>query len=733
MQPKTKPYSSLSLKLALATLLIFIGMLATSYQVNDVTIWTGYGLVVGAWLFSGRKFIKGDKFRIFIIMLLSFVSFRYFAWRATSTLVFTGPIDFIFVALLFLAELEVTLVHFVGVFSNIFPMKHRKPPHLPLDLSKYPTVDVYIPTYNEPEEVAEITALACLDLDYPKEKINVYILDDGGTKAKRENPQSSADAWFRHRRLKQFAKKNGCFYITRDENTHAKSGNINHALTQTNGELILCLDCDHVPAREFLKHTVGWFLKDPKLFLVQTPHFFVNPDPLEQSMHTFAKVPSENEMFFRSTLPGMDLWNAAFFCGSAAVLRRSALEEVGGIAGETVTEDAETALKLHAKGYNSIYYNKPMVCGMTPETISDFMLQRTRWCQGMIQMGILFNPFKQSGLTLAQKVCYSSFYLFWFFGLARLMFLIAPSLFLIFGMQVYHASVEQIMMYAVPHVIGSLLVSNIMYGRYRWPLFSELYESIQSIFLAPVVLGVIAEPRKPVFKVTPKGNKHGDDVLSPLAKPFYFICFVLLLSVPFSIYKWFEYPLMRDTTLVCFTWLSINIVLVFASFGVFWERHQVRNHHRALVNLTTGVSIDDKSKPIPGVIHDISISGTAISLKTEALFLQDQKIKLHFKDKVGRRYHLDAEVKRVQEGAGEITFGCQFTNVSENIAELVHLVYEDSDKWQEFWFRPLKQPNIARILSLFITCGKTGTVESLRGFKRYIFFKINERNKERSA
>ena len=119
---------------------------------------------------------------------------------------------------------------------------------------------------------------------------------------------------------------------------------------------------------------------------MQTPHFFLNPDPVERNLDTFDRMPSENEMFYSVIQKGLDGYNASFFCGSAAVLRRKHIMEIGGIQGETITEDAETALELHARGYHSAYVARPMVAGLSPETFSGFIVQRMRWAQGMAQI-----------------------------------------------------------------------------------------------------------------------------------------------------------------------------------------------------------------------------------------------------------------------------------------------------------------------------------------------------------
>ena len=185
-------------------------------------------------------------------------------------------------------------------------------------------------------------------------------------------------------------------------------------------------DADHAPFRSFLRETVGYFARDPKLFLVQTPHIFLNPDPIERNLRTFSRMPSENEMFYSITQRGLDKWNGSFFCGSAALLRRAALETTGGFSGVTITEDCETAFELHAKGWTSVYVDKPLIAGLQPETFASFIGQRSRWCQGMFQILLLKNPALKRGLHFIQRVAYLSSMTFWFFPLPRLIFMFAP-------------------------------------------------------------------------------------------------------------------------------------------------------------------------------------------------------------------------------------------------------------------------------------------------------------------
>ena len=524
----------------------------------------GWGLLGAALVMNRQESFKKAPGRFLFIFTVALISLRYFFWRTFDTLIYTGPLDMLGMMLIYLAEAYSLIIHFLGMFISLWPLEN-KPMPLPSDPAAYPTVDILIPTYNESEEIVKLTVTAAMQVDYPRDKFRVYILDDGSTHARRNAPATSLDAWERYYQLKRIARDLGAHYLTREENDHAKAGNINHALTKITGDLILVLDCDHVPTRDILTNTAGWFLKDEKLFLVQTPHFFINTTTVEKNIGSFSNSPGENDMFYHAIQPGMDLWNASYFCGSAAVLRRKFLVEAGGIAGDTITEDAETSLRLHNMGYNSVYLRQPMICGLSPETFDDYIVQRTRWAQGMVQIFILANPLTANGLSIWQKLCYFNSCFFWFFSLARLIFYIGPGLFLILGQKVYHASVSQIVAYSLPHVLCVFVVMDFFYGKCRRQFFSEIYESVQSLFLTPAIISALFNPRKPSFKITPKGKTIEHEHLNPMALVFFMICVLNLVGIVFAVARWISYPLFRDVILIAFSWCLYNICLLYTS------------------------------------------------------------------------------------------------------------------------------------------------------------------------
>ncbi len=228
---------------------------------------------------------------------------------------------------------------------------------------------------------------------------------------------------------------------------------------------------------------------------------------------------------------GFDKWAGSFVCGSAAVRRRSALATAGGFSGVSITEDAETALELHARGWHSAYVDRPMIAGLQPETFASFIGQRSRWAQGMLQIILLKRPFLKRGLRIPQRLCYMAASMFWLFPFARLTFLFAPLAYLFFSLQIFNASGAEFAAYTMPYMVINILIQNYLYSSFRWPFISELYETIQSVYLIKALGGVLVNPKKPTFKVTAKGETTTKSRISELGWPFYIIFFILAFAV----------------------------------------------------------------------------------------------------------------------------------------------------------------------------------------------------------
>jgi len=708
-------------------------------------LFLGFGTLVLLLLAGRARKLNSEASRVGVILIGAFITLRYWMFRTTETLSYGGFWDFTFLILLYLAETYGILIHFMGMFVNVFPLFRRIPP-LPSDPRQLPTVDILIPTYDEDVKIVYVTASACTQLDYPREKLNIYILDDGGTAQKRNDPDPARAHAARQRseQLKDIATRLGVSYLTRPTNHRAKAGNLNESLLSCSalapqdcdrdkaasvrngfnrscGELVLVLDCDHVPTRDLLRNTVGFFLQDERLFLVQTPHFFINPTPIEKNLATHRRSPNENEMFYGAVHLGLDFWNSSFFCGSAALLRRKHLLEIGGVASETVTEDAETALALHAKGYNSVYLNKPMVMGLSPESFEDFIVQRSRWAQGMTQILILKNPLRQKGLTFAQRICYFNSCLFWLFGLARIIFFISPLVFLFFGMRVYNASFAQIAGYALPHLAASYYVANYLFGHLRHPFFSELFETIQSIFLAPAVLSVIRSPRRPTFRVTPKMLSRRSDFLTPLSAPFYAMFLLAAAGYLAGAVRWAGDPIVWDTVLVCSAWNTFNLLLTLCCLGVVWERRQLRKSHRYETREPVEIRWPDSSARVSATLTDISITGAGL----DTAKLQNSpgdRIIIAARDSYGRCYSLPARITRRGFSSSGTSLGCEFEQSDESLRrQVIGFVYGDSGRWKYFYEARVGR-NVNSLKGFFnlLAIGARGSLRNLIGIVRIL-------------
>lgn len=385
---------------------IFTGILALLCISQPFGMMAQFVFVLLLWaLAMVMRRVPGRLPTLMLIVLSLTVSCRYLWWRYTETLNWDDPVSLVCGLLLLFAETYAWVVLVLGYFQTIWPL-NRQPVAMPDDINSWPTIDLMVPTYNEDLGVVKPTIYAALGIDWPKDKINIYILDDGNRPA-----------------FKAFAAEVGVHYIARPTHEHAKAGNINHALKQANGEFVAIFDCDHVPTRSFLQLTLGWFFKDTKLGILQTPHHFFSPDPFERNLGRFRQTPNEGTLFYGLVQDGNDMWDATFFCGSCAVLRRSALDAVGGIAVETVTEDAHTSLRMHRKGYSSAYIRIPQAAGLATESLSAHIGQRIRWARGMVQIFRLDNPLFGKGLRWVQRLCYVNAMLHFLSGVPRLIFL----------------------------------------------------------------------------------------------------------------------------------------------------------------------------------------------------------------------------------------------------------------------------------------------------------------------
>src|ERR1700730_7819457 len=558
------------------------------------------------------------------VMLVSiFSTFRYGYWRFASTgRFFLDPgsvwslLDAFFIAILLFAETYAFVILLLGYLQTLWPLR-RTPVPLPDDTDLWPAVDLLIPTYNEPLSVVKYTALAAMNIDWPSNKLNVYILDDG-----------------RREEFRRFAEEAGIGYMTRADNRHVAADTINSALARLDAPYVAVFDCDHVPTRSFLQITLGWFLRDSKLGMLQTPHHFYSPDPFERNLDLFRKIPNEGELFYGVVQDGNDFWNATFFCGSCAVLRRSALDEIGGMAVETVTEDAHTSLRMQTNGWNTAYINIPQAAGLATERLSGHVKQRIRWARGMIQIMRIDNPLFARGLSPAQRLCYFNAMTHFLYALPRLIFLTAPLIYLIFGHVNIPGYWAAILAYAFPHLVLSNITNSRIQGAHRHSFWNEIYETVLSPYIFFPTVFALINPKFGSFNVTAKGgvvNRKFFD--ARIAQPFLFMIAMNVVGALCAIPRLFRFPgatsafplnlfaRMYDgnhvgTIVVNLIWVCFNLIILGVATSVAWESRQRRQTVRLAMTVPADVQLPNGSI-IHVVTTDVSSGGLMIRMERD--------------------------------------------------------------------------------------------------------------------
>ncbi len=671
--------------IALLLLLLSVPLIVTPLKVWQQGLVALFLIVVGQSIVqieseqSDRK--TSEYLHLFLVWLSIVTTLRYLYYRTSYTLNFNNWLNGLFCVLLFGAELYAVLTLILAYFQTL-RIKDREP----VDLSNFPQdqwfkVDIYIPTYNEDVEIVRKTALAAVATDYPADKKRVYILDDGRPERYKEGDPRRETFKARREELREMCEELGAIMLTRDNNDHAKAGNINTAFRRTDGDLVLILDCDHIPSRQFLQHTVGFFF-DSKLAFVQTPHWFYNPDPFERNLLTGGKIPVGNELFYKVLQKGNDFWNAAFFCGSAAVIRKEYALQVGGIATETVTEDCHTAFRLHSLGYKSVYYDKIMVAGLAPEKFSSYVGQQVRWARGMAQILRLENPMfnPKLNLTLPQRLCYFSATSHFFYGFPRLMYAIAPTLFLLFSINPIQGLGSETLAYALPHILLALNANYITYKFVRFSFWNEVYEFVMAFQAGYVTFMALINPKLGSFNVTDKGltvTKRYFDWESVRGLLVVTILVVAsLLAVPFWLIL---RPEDSEAVLVNAMWCVFNLILLLASLLVAFEQPQLRKTHRLQRRLRAVIYTQDKSWT--GQTLNVSESGALIALDSWPNLPDEVEVELI--GDFGARAFLNARIIRgTPISETETHLVIDFINLTKiQLDALAVVIYSDVKEW----------------------------------------------------
>ncbi|MFA5844150.1 MAG: glycosyltransferase family 2 protein [Coriobacteriia bacterium] len=460
------------------------------------------------------------------------------------------------------------------------------------------TVDVLLPTYDEPSEVLEQTIRAARDIAYPHE---TFVLDDG------------TRSW-----VEELCVQEEVRYVTRPDRAHFKAGNINHALGVSEGEFLVVLDADFIA----LPNLIGAFLlyfDDERVAVVQGPQAFYNVDSFQ---HSRDGSWNDQTHFFRTVLPAKAQSNSAFWCGTPAMLRRAALESIGGVSTHSITEDIETSLVLESQGWVIGYHNETVAVGQAPANIEGFMTQRLRWGRGALQLLATrrFNPLVMPDLKPRQRLEYLESMSFWFQGwLFSLEYLIPPVV-LVFAVSPVAFTVTPMAFFVRWGTFTVLFIAANYVAAPRTFRFLEtsMYRPLYTLIHITVGLDALAR-RRPAFKVTSK-SLNARSLFRPFLAAMYVVAAVMLGSLTYRLLV--EAGIAPGVTgyrglfvmAGAFALYFAVVFLLLARRITVAAREKRRYFRRKLSSAIAGTLLaDDERAPV--AVVDLSLHGALLSLE----------------------------------------------------------------------------------------------------------------------
>lgn len=603
------------------------------------------------------RYLSRDKEMFAIFAVSVFLGFSYLVWRVFFTINYSSHL--VWPLALLGAETYSFIVFAIFAFASI-NLRQKLPSPNAKDLNFFPSVDIFICTYNESANLLKDTIIGCKNIRYKNKKI--YLLDDGNRPA-----------------IKQLAADLGINYITRENNEGFKAGNINNALKYTDSELIAIFDADHIPVSTFLLELVDYF-KDHNTGIVQTPQHFMNPDPFQKNLIVGRPLSNEQDLFFRIIQPGLAKWNSAICAGTNFIVRREPLLKVGGLPHNTVTEDMDLGLRMRRLGLMVRYHNKPLAVGLAPETFKDYLSQRLRWAAGTIQIFLFNRGVFYKDLTGPQKTFYLSGLIYYFFGFPRLIFIMSPILYLLFNIKPMSANLFEVGAFLLVCYLSKIYFFRKVAKQYRNFVFTDIYETAVCFYLNIAVVKTLINPKNIKFSITNKGvDATKTDFMMFL--PQAILLGFAIASIIIPIYNLYQHIYTISALVINLLLDVFNIVVLAFSIKVALEKNDLRKDRRIPIKIEADLE-DEKKHKMELKVVDLSKRGVllfsnrdkgeefeAILGDTNTLTLPEVgKINLKLvrthKEKNGRYYHF------------------KFDSISqEKENDLVKLAFKNSNSW----------------------------------------------------
>ena len=444
------------------------------------------------------KFIRFFLTRLRIFTLVGSVAVcLYFVARV---IIFSysdySPVEKLFGILLLTGETYM-LVHALGYMVNVFNIRGKDldAPRAEIKNGEEPWVAIVVAARHEPKEILEDTIITFRNLDYPNK--NIYFLDDSSDQRYKDEADN-------------LAQHHGIQIFRREDRSGAKAGIVNAFMGGMTEKYLAIFDADQNPMPDFLNELLPYLEANDNLAFVQTPQFYSNVDSSPVAMG----AGMQQAIFYESICEGKNLNDAMFCCGTNVIFRRSALVSVGGFDETSITEDFATSVKLHVKGYQSLYHPHVKVFGIGPDTLPAYFKQQARWSGGTVGvfkkvLSLLFrSPRSLKPMQWVEYFLAGSYY---FVGWAFFFLMICPITFLLFNVPSFFLRPEIYLFTFVPYFALSLLVFYAtMHERHY--TFKQIYTGLIlgslcfPVLMKSTVLALAG--KKMTFVVTTKGGRE---------------------------------------------------------------------------------------------------------------------------------------------------------------------------------------------------------------------------------
>ncbi len=270
----------------------------------------------------------------------------------------TATFEIIYYILLFFA------IYFQVFFLVVFFEKRKDlKENMPEALPYYPTVSFLVPCWNEESTIIP-TIESILDVDYPKDKLHIFVVDDGS----KDHTWSKMQRFASNENVTLMRKKNG-----------GKHTALNFALKEVTSELVVSFDADTKIMKESLLYAVQYFLKDKDLMALGGTVLIENPKTMAQRAQSV-----EYQMFsYTKRMLGF-IGGVLVVPGAFSMFRKDILNEVGGYVKGHNLEDLELTFRIHDHGYKVNHCHTAIVTTKGPASIKSLFKQRLRWGYGFL-------------------------------------------------------------------------------------------------------------------------------------------------------------------------------------------------------------------------------------------------------------------------------------------------------------------------------------------------------------